>query len=101
MLFAKRFGQIVFLLALPGGSPAEPQQSSAPVRLSLGARLTRPIEGTAVDRLAVPLNAGQFIKVVVMQAGSDVAVTLRDPGQRALMTSDLPNGPSELRLSIC
>ena len=41
--------------------------------------------------MAVPLTAGQFVKIVALQAGSDVVVALRDPQQRVLMESDMPN----------
>ena len=60
--------------------------------MPLGARLTRQIEGATVDGFAVPLTAGQFVKVVALQNGSDVVLTLRDPQQQVVMESDLPNG---------
>jgi CHAT domain-containing protein/tetratricopeptide (TPR) repeat protein len=80
------------LLSLLGAIPAASQQSAALERLPMGVRLTRQIEGAAIDRLAVPLSIGQFVKVVAMQTGNDVVLTLRDPQQQVVMESDLPNG---------
>jgi CHAT domain-containing protein len=80
------------LLSLLGAIPAAPQQNAALDKLPLGVRLTRRIEGTAVDRFAVSQTAGQFVKVVAMQTGSDIVLTLRDPQQKVVMESDLPNG---------
>src|SRR5947207_1429928 len=82
----------IALLSLLGSIPAEPQQSAAADRLSLGVRLTRLIEGATVDRLALPVTAGQFVKVVATQTGSDIVLTLRDPKEQVMMESDLPNG---------
>src|SRR5204862_8036569 len=61
-------------------------------RLPLGVRLTRQIEGATADRFTVPLAAGWFVKVVAIQTGSDIVLTLRNPQQEVVMESDLPNG---------
>src|SRR5262245_40560154 len=89
LLSSKQFWGAVLGTSLLGTLMAEPQRP--PDRLRVGESLMRPIAGEAVDRLVVPLTEGQFAKVVVMQSGSDVVVTLRDPRQRVLMESDLPN----------
>jgi len=78
--------------ALSSFVAAEPQHESVPVRLLSGVRLTRPIESGAPDRVLVALAGNQFVRIIVMQTGIDVAVSLSDPQGRELMTSDLPNG---------
>jgi len=82
----------ITLLFLLGVVSATSQQSAALDRLPLGVRLTRLIEGATVDRLALPVTAGQFVKVVATQTGSDIVLTLRDSRQQVVMESDLPNG---------
>ena len=79
------------LLLLLGAIPALSQQSTLE-QLPFGSRLGRQIEGVILDRFAVPLTAGQFVKIVAMQTSSDVVLTLRDPQQQVVMESDLPNG---------
>lgn len=92
MFLQKQLRWAMVAAALPGVFPAEPQQAQGPVRLVPGTPLTRPIEGSAVDRLVVTLATDQFVKVIVMQTGSDVVATLRDPRGDEVMNSALPNG---------
>jgi CHAT domain-containing protein len=78
-------------MALLWTGPAEPQQTDND-RLRSGTRLTRQLDGAVVDRLNVSLAAGQFVRIEVMQVGSDVAVTLRDPTGRIVVEANAPNG---------
>jgi tetratricopeptide (TPR) repeat protein len=80
------------LTAVLTATGAAQSQQAAVDRLQLGERLTRALQGAATDRMAVPLAAGQFVRVEVMQIGTDVAVVFRDPGNRIVAQVDSVNG---------
>jgi CHAT domain-containing protein len=80
-----------FAVVLPCAGAAEPPQPAMD-RLKPGERLTRTLQGSATDRMAVPLAAGQFVRIEVMQIGTNVAVVLRDPGNRTVAEVDSANG---------
>jgi CHAT domain-containing protein/Flp pilus assembly protein TadD len=66
-------------------------QVTAGNRLGLGAPLQRSLEGAAADSLVLPAVAGDFIKVVAIQNGTDVHVALLSPGGQIIIESDSPN----------
>jgi CHAT domain-containing protein len=78
-------------MILPCARAAGPQQTALD-RLQVGERLTRTLPGSAADRMVVPLAAGQFVRIDVMQIGTDVRVFFRDPGNRVLAEVDSPTG---------
>src|ERR1019366_4818406 len=80
------------LTAVLTAAGAAQSQQAATDRLRLGERLTRALQGSAKDRMAVPLTAGQFVRIDVMQIGTDVAVVFRDPGNRIVAEVDSPTG---------
>lgn len=80
------------LTAVLTAAGAAQSQPAAIDRLKLGERLTRTLQGSATDRMAVPLTAGQFVRIEVMQIGTDVAVVFRDPGNRVVAEVDSKNG---------
>lgn len=60
--------------------------------LRAGMRQERSISGGGPAIYSAGLVAGDLLHVVVTQAGSDVAVTLRDPVGSAVFASDVANG---------
>ena len=84
-------GILALALALVGAPPAE-QRPADMVVLRPGVPLMRQLEAAGSDRLIVPLTTGWFVKIVVMQSGSDVVVTFRDSGGQVLVQSDSPLG---------
>jgi CHAT domain-containing protein/tetratricopeptide (TPR) repeat protein len=52
----------------------------------------RSVEGAQPDVVLLPLLAGQYARVEVMQTGSDVVLTLFDPHNERLGRIDSPNG---------
>ena len=80
---------IVGLLALAAASPARAQ---GPERLLPGAALERELSSGQVAAYAIPLERGQFLRVVVEQRGIDVVVTSLDPSGREILKMDRPNG---------
>jgi CHAT domain-containing protein/Tfp pilus assembly protein PilF len=91
MLNQRHIAAAAIAMALSCTVTAEPQQAAID-RLELQVRLARSLEGSAADRMIVALEARQFFRIEVMQAGTDVGLTLRDPESRVVGESDLPNG---------
>jgi CHAT domain-containing protein/tetratricopeptide (TPR) repeat protein len=66
-----------------------------------GAPIHRSLEGAAPDVVLLPLTAGQYARVEVLQTGSDVVVNLFDPDGGKLARIDSPNdnlGPEPVSL---
>lgn len=61
-------------------------------KLPVGGTLARKLRGTSIDSLSITLSAGQFFKAVALQTGTDIAITLRDPENRAVLEIDTING---------
>ena len=61
-------------------------------RLVEGSGLSRSVNGQSADVVLVALRQGQFVKIVAMQSGTDVKVTLRSPQGRIVTEVDSPNG---------
>src|SRR5258707_12617431 len=57
-----------------------------------GLRLQRQIKGSVPDTMRIPLAGRQFVRIEVIQNGSDLAATLRDPRGRPLIDVDSANG---------
>ena len=80
------------LTAVLTAAGAAQSQQAAIDRLKLAERLTRTLQGSATDRMAVPLAAGQFVRIDVMQIGTDVRVIFRDPDNHIVAEVDSPTG---------
>src|ERR1035437_10551929 len=80
------------LTAVLTAAGAAQSQQAAIDRLKRAERLTRTLQGSATDRMAVPLAAGQFVRIDVMQIGTDVRVIFRDPDNHIVAEVDSPTG---------
>jgi CHAT domain-containing protein len=69
-----------------------PAQTLAPSVWQSGARFNRNASASAADVMRIPLERGRFIRIEVMQAGSDLSVTLSDPGGNSVAEADSDNG---------
>jgi CHAT domain-containing protein len=84
-------------LALPGflraqtssGTVGNPQ--SEPILLQLGKSIEREMRGGEKHSYKAHAEAGQFVHVVALQEGIDVAVTLLDPSGKQILTVDSLN----------
>ncbi len=56
-----------------------------------GASFQRTVAGAEPDRLRIPLAAGQFIRLDVMQKGVDLSVSFRDPSANSVADVDSGN----------
>src|SRR5258708_33863523 len=59
---------------------------------SQGLRLQRQVQGSAPDVMRIPLAAHQFVRIQVIQNGSDLAVRLYDPHGQPVTDVDSLNG---------
>jgi len=87
----------VVILARTLCAQATPQSStpnvtSEPATLELGKPIERELHANETHSYKIHVEAGQFLHVVVLQKGVDVAVTLRDPSGKEIVKSDSPNG---------
>ena len=57
-----------------------------------GASFHRRIVGAEPDVTHIPLAAGRFVRLEVMQTGIDLTVSFRDPSARTMMEGDSGNG---------
>ena len=93
-----RIGPALLLLTAPlwpqsPPSPAgNPQGAGEPTSLQLGKPIQRELRGGETHLYKIHVEAGQFVHVVVLQKGIDVAVTLRDPSGKEIAKSDSLNG---------
>ena len=85
---------LLLLSALPSATPAAsaPQGAGEPTILELGKPIERELRGGETHPYKIHVEAGQFVHVVVLQKGIDVAVTLRDPNGKQIVNSDSLNG---------
>ncbi len=72
------------------GIPSQPQSAAA--LLKLRKPIEREMRGGEKHSYKVHAQAGQFVRVVTLQKGVDVAVTLLDPGGKPTLTVDSMNG---------
>ena len=87
----------IVCLATPGllhaqnstGTAGNPQ--SEPIFLELGRPIERGMHGGEKHSYKVHAEAGQFVHVVTLQQGIDVAVTLLDPSGKQILTADSLN----------
>ena len=56
-----------------------------------GTSLQRRIVGAAPDLMRIPLDAGQFIRLEVIQTGVDLSVSFRDPSAKSVTEVDSGN----------
>jgi CHAT domain-containing protein/uncharacterized protein HemY len=64
-----------------------------------GVRVERQLPAPGTDTFEIPLVAGQFVRLEILQNGSDLAVSLLDPQGRSLIDADSANarfGPETL-----
>src|ERR1035437_6889576 len=78
MLCERVFLSAALTAVLTAAGAAQSQQAAIDL-LKLAERLTRTLQGSSTDRMAVPLAAGQFVRIDVMQIRTDVRVICRDP----------------------
>ena len=62
------------------------------LRLELGLPLERMIGGGEIQQYRIALSPGSYLRVVIMQQGIDVIVTVLDPAGRKIARIDRPNG---------
>jgi tetratricopeptide (TPR) repeat protein len=67
------------------------QPPAEPLVAAPGTHQERRLAGGGTDTFRIPLAAGQFVHLEVIQKGSDLAVTLRDPEGHSLMDMDSAN----------
>jgi len=85
--------QIASLILFAGlQSFGQPNAIERVSRLFPNRPLERAIEGGKVHSYKIPLDSGQYIRLIVDQNGIDLVVTLLDPGGRSLVEVDGPNG---------
>ena len=72
--------------------PPNPPAVSEATTLEPGKPVERELHGGETHAYKIHVEAGQFVHVVVMQKGIDVAVTLRDPASKEVAKSDSLNG---------
>ena len=75
----------------PPGNSANPQNEA--ILLERGKPIEREMRGGESHSYKVRAQAGQFIRVVALQEGIDVSVTLLDPSGKQILTADSINGP--------
>ena len=66
--------------------------AQAPTPIVSGAPIERRIAPGQTHRFTIYLGKGESAEIIVLQAGVDVAVEVRDPARRLLDTVDSPNG---------
>jgi CHAT domain-containing protein len=84
-------GQSTNPAATPGTQSAAPAQSEA-ILLGVGKPIEREMRGGETHSYGIHVEAGQFVHMVVLQEGIDVAVSLLDPGGKELIKMDSLNG---------
>jgi len=84
-------GQSTEPTAVPSTQSAAPAKSEATF-LQLGKPIEREMRGGEKHSYKVHTEAGQFVHVIALQKGIDVAVTLLDPSGKQLLTVDSMNG---------
>src|SRR5690242_6761419 len=57
-----------------------------------GIRIERQMPGSGMDAFSIPLSAQQFVRLEIVQKGSDLAISLLDPEGRSLIAADSANG---------
>ena len=85
------WGQSTNPAATPGTQSAAPAQSEA-ILLGVGKPIEREMRGGETHSYGIHVEAGQFVHMVVLQEGIDVAVSLLDPGGKELIKMDSLNG---------
>jgi len=85
------WGQSTNAAATPGTQSAAPAQSEA-ILLGVGKPIEREMRGGETHSYGIHVEAGQFVHMVVLQEGIDVAVSLLDPGGKELIKMDSLNG---------
>jgi CHAT domain-containing protein/tetratricopeptide (TPR) repeat protein len=73
--------------SIPAGNP-----QSELIALDLGKPIDRELRGGEKHSYKVHAEAGQYVHVVVLQEGIDVAVMLFDPSGKQILTADSLNG---------
>ncbi|HEX8136636.1 MAG TPA: CHAT domain-containing tetratricopeptide repeat protein [Pyrinomonadaceae bacterium] len=74
----------------PHASHARPQAEA--FTLALGGTVEVEMAGGETRLFRIAVSGGQYLRVVVLQRGIDVAVALVGPGQKRLLEVDSPNG---------
>jgi len=89
MAIAALFACSVAPSATSAQAPAKPPDLT---RLETGVALHREMSGGQTHAFALPLSAGDYVHLVVMQRGIDVVVRLFDPQGKKVLEVDSPNG---------
>ncbi len=89
-----RLGTLIFVTLFCISNFLFAQQSPQPLYLVKGKTIEKLLAPGDKHNYILALNKGEFAKVVAMQKGIDIVVTVTDPDQKKIKEVDSPNGTS-------